>query len=60
LGECKAEVEGSVNKVESHAFVSVEETDKLAEVGRRHIIVDGVEISMIGDVQRIGAQPEVM
>jgi hypothetical protein len=40
--------------------VSIEKSDKLAKVGRRHIIVDGTEIAMIGDVQRVGPEAKVM
>jgi hypothetical protein len=40
----------SIDKVEGHAFVAVEKSDELAIVGRCHVVVDRVEIPMIGNV----------
>ena len=39
-----------IHKVERHAFVAVEKSDELAIVGRGHVVVDGAEIPMIGNV----------
>ena len=51
---------GSIDKVQSHAFVSVEESYKGMKVGRVDIIVNGAEIPMIGNVEHISPEPEVM
>ena len=40
--------------------MAVEEAYELAKVGRGDVVVDGAEISMIGNVQRISAEAEVM
>ena len=40
--------------------MSVKKSDELAEARRSHVIVDGVEISVVGDVDGISAEPEMM
>ena len=40
--------------------MSIQESYKLPKVGRGHIVVDGTEIPMIGDVQRVGSEAEVV
>ena len=40
--------------------MAVEKSDELAIVGRGHVVVDRAEILMIGNVQRVGSEAEVM
>jgi hypothetical protein len=49
-----------IHKIQGHAFVAVEKAYKPAKVGRCHIVVDRTEIAMIGDVQRVGSEAEVV
>src|SRR5215472_8336316 len=50
----------SIHKIEGHTFVAVQKPDKLAKVGRGNVVVDGAEVSVIGHVQRVDAQAEVV
>jgi RNA polymerase subunit RPABC4/transcription elongation factor Spt4 len=50
----------SIDEIDNGAVSPVQESNKLAEVWRGHIVVYGVEIAVIGDVKRIKAEPDVM
>ena len=60
LGQRNLKAEASVHKIEGHAFVSVQKSYKAPIVRRGHIIVDSTVIPMIGNVQRIDPEPEMM
>jgi hypothetical protein len=51
---------GSVYKIDNRPFAPVLESGELAEVWRGHVVVHGVEIAVICDVQRVHTQPDVM
>jgi hypothetical protein len=51
---------GLIDEIDYSAFVAIEETDELAEVRRSDIVVDGVEVAMIGDVECVDAEPDVV
>ena len=53
-------MEASVHKIKDQAFVSIKESYKLSEVRRGNVVVDRVEVSVIGNVQRVDPQPNVM
>lgn len=50
----------SIYEIDDGALVAIEETDELPEFRGRHIVVDRVEIAVIGDVERVYPQPDVM
>ena len=40
-----------VDEIDNGAVAAVQEADELAEVWRCHVVVDGVEVAVIGDVE---------
>jgi hypothetical protein len=40
--------------------VAIKEPGKLPKVRRRYVVEDGIEIAMIGDIERVDAEPDVM
>ena len=49
-----------IDEIDYGAFVAIEEADELTEVRRGDVIVDGVEIAVIGEVERVNAEPDVV
>ena len=49
-----------IDEIDDGAFVAIEEADKLAEIRRSHIVEDGVEVAVIGHVERINPEPNVV
>ena len=49
-----------VHELDNGAVPAIQKARKLAKVGSRNVVIDGVEVSVVGRVQRIYAQPEVM
>src|SRR6185295_16308279 len=56
----RSPVRDSVNKIDHCAVAAVEESGELSKIRRGHVVVHGVEVSVVGDVQRIEAEPNVM
>ena len=49
-----------VDEIDDGAFVAIQEADKLAEIRRSNVVVDGVEIAVIGHVERVDAEADVV
>jgi len=52
--------EASIRKVDDHAFMAVEEAHELSKVGRSDVVIDCAEVSVIGYVERVRSEPDVM
>ena len=53
-------IDGSVQKIEDQALVSIKESYKLSEVRRGNVVVDRIKVAVIGNVQRVDPEPNVM
>ena len=51
---------GLIDEIDNGAFVTIEESDELSEIRRKDIVVDGVEVAVIGHVERIDAEPDMV
>ena len=49
-----------IDEIDDGAFVAIEEADKLAEIRRSHIVEDGVEVAVIGHVERVDPKTNVV
>ena len=49
-----------VDEIDYGAFVTIEEADELAEIRGSDIVVDGVEVAVIGHVERVNSKPDVV
>src|ERR1700730_17619098 len=59
-GHLKVAATVLVNEIDYGTFVAIEEADKLAEIRRSDVVKDGVEVAVIGYVERIDPEPDVM
>src|SRR5271169_1385091 len=50
----------SVYEIDNRAVAPVQKSDELTEIWRGYVVVDGVEIAVIGDIERIEAQPNMV
>jgi len=49
-----------IHKIDDGAFMSVEESSKMAVDGRRYVIEDRIVIEVIRHVQRVHSQPNMV
>src|SRR5690348_5584596 len=49
-----------VDEIDNGTFVAIEEADELAEIRRKDVVVDGVEVAVIGHVERIDTKTDMV
>src|SRR5579859_126321 len=52
-----ARARGLIDEIDDRAFVAVKEADELAEIRRSYVVVDGVEVAVVGHVECVNTQP---
>ena len=50
----------SIRKVDDQAFMPVQEAHELSKVGRSDVVIDCAEVSVVGYVERVRSEPDVM
>jgi len=49
-----------IDEIDDGAFVAIEEADELAEIRGSHVVEDSIEVAVIGHVERINPEPNVV
>ena len=51
---------GLIDEIDNGTFVAIKEADELAEIRRKDVVVDGVEVAVIGHVERVDTETDMV